>query len=78
MEALRLADYKGIKQEKAARHMEVSRQTFGRVLKEARKALADALVNGKIIKIRGGSYRFNPARGIRSKGKNRAQTTRRP
>ncbi len=69
LEALRLADYKGIKQEKAARYMKVSRQTFGRVLKEARKALADALVNGKIIKIRGGSYRLNSNRAVRSKAK---------
>jgi uncharacterized protein len=54
LEALRLADLEGLYQEAAAERMEVSRATFGRVLATARKAVADALVNGKAICIEGG------------------------
>ena len=50
-EAIRLADFEGNYQEKAAESMHVSRQTFGRILTEAHKKIADALVNGKGIQI---------------------------
>jgi predicted DNA-binding protein (UPF0251 family) len=56
-EALRLADFKGLEQESACKYMAVSRQTFGRILKAARKKLADGLVNGKIIRFEGGPVR---------------------
>ncbi len=52
LEALRLADYLGLSQEKAAESMNISQQTFSRIIKRARKAVADALVNGKIIRIK--------------------------
>jgi predicted DNA-binding protein (UPF0251 family)/predicted Fe-Mo cluster-binding NifX family protein len=55
-EALRLADSLGLKHEEAARRMEVSRQTFGRVLAGARRCVADALVNGRALHIQGGDY----------------------
>jgi uncharacterized protein len=55
-EALRLADSLGQEQKKAAQAMHVSQQTFSRILKRARKVIADALVNGKILKIQGGHY----------------------
>ncbi|MBU2222144.1 MAG: DUF134 domain-containing protein [Candidatus Omnitrophica bacterium] len=51
LEALRLADYLGLSQEKAAESLNISQQTFSRIIKRARKAVADALVNGKIIRI---------------------------
>jgi len=64
-EALRLADFMGYSQKVAARHMRVSQQTFSRILARARRALADGVVNGKIIKIQGGTYvissRENPS-----------------
>lgn len=60
-EAIRLADLLGKRHDEAASSMNVSRQTFERVLKNARKAVSDALVNGKIIKIWGGSYSFKDA-----------------
>jgi len=41
-------------QENAATQMNVSRQTFGRVLAEARQIVAEALVMGKVIRIQGG------------------------
>ncbi len=58
-EALRLADYLQSQQIEAAKFMGISRQTFGRILKEARKRLANGLVNGKIIKIEGGKIRLS-------------------
>lgn len=58
-EALRLADYLGLKQVEAAKSMRVSQQTFSRILRSARKILSDAFINGKIIKIGGGYYVIN-------------------
>jgi len=51
IEALRLADLEGLYQERAARIMGVSRQTFGRILERVHKKVADALLNGKALKI---------------------------
>lgn len=56
LEALRLSDLEKLDQETAAGRMNVSRQTFGRVLAEARETVAEALVMGKMIRIHGGSY----------------------
>jgi predicted DNA-binding protein (UPF0251 family) len=53
-EALRLADYEGLYQEKAAKRMGVSRQTFGRIVESARKKVAKALVEGMALRIEGG------------------------
>jgi len=50
-EALRLADFEGLYQEDAAKKMGVSRPTFSRIVEMARKKVADALVNGKALKI---------------------------
>lgn len=55
-EALRLADLQGLKHEDAAAQMRVSRQTFGRVLSQARQTVAGALVSGFALRIRGGDY----------------------
>jgi predicted DNA-binding protein (UPF0251 family) len=54
-ESLRLADLEGLYQEQAASRMKVSRQTFGRIVEAARRKVADVLVNGKILRIEGGS-----------------------
>lgn len=54
-EALRLADYEGLYQEAAALRMGISRQTFGRIVESARKKVADALVNGKVLRVEGGN-----------------------
>lgn len=51
MEAIRLADHEGMYHEAAAGKMEISRQTFGRIITSARSKVADALVNGKAIKV---------------------------
>ncbi|MFP3998855.1 MAG: DUF134 domain-containing protein [Desulfobacterales bacterium] len=57
-EAIRLADYEGLSHEAAGEMMGVSRATFGRIIEQARKVVADALINGKAIRIEGGSYQF--------------------
>jgi len=56
VEAIRLEDLLGLEQDAAADSMDVSRGTFQRIINEARRKLADALVNGKTIRIQGGSY----------------------
>ena len=53
-EALRLADLEGLYQEAAARSMGVSRQTFGLIVETARRKVADAVLNGKALRIEGG------------------------
>ena len=58
LEALRLADLEGLCAEAAAEAMGVSRHTFGRVLAEARRVTAMALVGGLALRIEGGSYRL--------------------
>lgn len=55
-EAIRLADFVGLSQKEAGRSMRVSQQTFSRILERARKAIANGLVGGKIIRIQGGHY----------------------
>lgn len=55
-EALRLADYNQMNQKKAAESMNISQQTFSRIMRKARKNIATAIINGKIIKVEGGSY----------------------
>jgi predicted DNA-binding protein (UPF0251 family) len=59
-EAIRLADHEGLCHEEAALRMQVSRQTFGRILSEARVAVAKALVGGLALRIHGGDS--HPAR----------------
>lgn len=53
-EAIRLADYEKLYQEEAAARMNISRQTFGRVIETAHKKIADVLIHGKALKIEGG------------------------
>jgi len=56
-EAIRLADLESLYQEEAAVRMKISRPTFGRIIESAHKKVADALINGKAIKIEGGVIR---------------------
>jgi predicted DNA-binding protein (UPF0251 family) len=55
-EAIRLADLENLYQEQAAEKMNVSRQTFGRIIDSAHKKVAEAVVNGKALKIEGGEF----------------------
>jgi len=54
LEALRLFDVEKKSQIDGALDMEVHQSTFQRTLSRAREKIADALVNGKAIKIEGG------------------------
>jgi len=69
LEAIRLCDLQGMDHETAAKMMNVSRQTFGRILSEARTIIAEALVNGKVLRIEGGHFETPPwGRGRRRRG----------
>jgi len=59
LEAIRLADLRGLYQEQAAEKMNISRQTLGRILESAHKKIADALVNGKALSIKGGPIKLD-------------------
>ncbi len=54
LEALRLADFEGLYQEQAAERMNVSRQTFGRIVTAARRKVAQVLIEGQALRIEGG------------------------
>ena len=56
IEALRLKELEGLEQEQGAEKMNVSRPTFQRMLASARKKVADALLNGKAMRIEGGNF----------------------
>lgn len=51
LEAMRLADLEGLYQVDAAAKMDISRQTIGNILNSAHRKLADALLNGKALRI---------------------------
>jgi len=50
-EAIRLIDFKRIPQNEAAKKMKISQPTFSRILNIGREKIADAIVNGKAIRI---------------------------
>ena len=54
LEALRLADHEDLNMDEAAARMGVSRHTFGRLLRRARRSVAQALVLGQALRIEGG------------------------
>lgn len=62
-EVIRLIDLEGFNQEECATQMNVSRPTVQRIYMEARKKLAQSLVDGKVLKIQGGRYLLCDNRG---------------
>ena len=62
LEAIRLADYDGLSHELAGNRMNISRQTFGRVIETARKKVAESLTNGIALKIEGGNFAIHEIR----------------
>jgi predicted DNA-binding protein (UPF0251 family) len=56
LEAIRLKDIEDLEQEQCAEKMNISRTTFARILDTARKKMAEALINGKAIRIEGGHF----------------------
>ncbi len=51
LEVLKLCDYEDLDQKKAAARMKVSQSTLQRILASARKKIAEAVIEGKAIKI---------------------------
>jgi predicted DNA-binding protein (UPF0251 family) len=62
LEALRLADLTGKYHGEAAERMGISRATFGRLLEEARRKVADALLHTKGLRFEGGEVIMNRMR----------------
>lgn len=58
-EAIRLKDVEKLEQEECAEKMEISRQTFQRILSTGREKIADSIINGKAIRIEGGNFTRN-------------------
>jgi uncharacterized protein len=58
-EAIRLADYEQLYQEEASERMNISRQTFGRIIDAAHKKIADVLLHGKALKIESGEVKLD-------------------
>jgi uncharacterized protein len=67
-EALRLADRQGLYQDEAADLMNISRQTFGRIIQSARHKTATALADGKALRIEGGTVTMIEKRSFQCDG----------
>ncbi len=73
LETIRLKDYEGLDQTKSAGSMKISQPTFQRIYNSARKKIADAIVNGKAIRIEGGCYRIGRGAFARGFGRGRGR-----
>lgn len=51
LEAIKLYNIDGLDQTAAAKQMNISQPTFARLLNKANQKIADAIINGKAIKI---------------------------
>lgn len=61
-EAIRLKDIEGLDQAGCAERMNISRPTAQRIIESARRKIADALLNGKAIRIEGGTIELGQVR----------------
>lgn len=59
IEAVRLKDLLNLDQDECAEKMQVSRQTFQRILANARSKIARTLIEGKALRVSGGDFTRN-------------------
>jgi len=64
-EALRVKDHLDLPQKEAAQQLKISQPTLHRILKSAHSKVADALVNGKALRIEGGPIELPALRWFR-------------
>ena len=57
-ETIRLIDLEGFTQEECAKQMNIARTTVQGMYNDARKKIAESLVNGKVLRIEGGDYKL--------------------
>ncbi len=57
-ETIRLIDLQGFTQEECSEQMSIARTTVQRIYNDARKKLADSLVNGRVLLIEGGDFKL--------------------
>jgi predicted DNA-binding protein (UPF0251 family) len=57
-ETIRLIDLEGFTQEECAQQMGVARTTVQGIYAQARKKIAESLVQGNVLKIEGGEYQL--------------------
>ena len=73
LEAVKLADYENLSQQKGAESMNISRATFGRIVSDARRKIATALIRGNAIRIEGGRIEVHPTPVARKRKRCRGQ-----
>lgn len=74
-EAIKISDYQGYNQAEGAKFMGISRPSFGRILNEGRRIVAEAISTGKILKIRMGDVQVGIKQTILPKKEELAATT---
>ncbi len=57
-ETIRLIDLEGLTQEECSGKMHIARTTVQRIYSDARKKIAESLIDGKILLIEGGDYKL--------------------
>jgi uncharacterized protein len=58
LEAIKLADYRGLEHSESALEMGISRSTFSRLVMGARKKIAQFIIEGRELSIHGGDIHF--------------------